>query len=264
VTTEQPPTGLYSPDGKHWWDGSTWQPVEGQAAPTPQQAAPTPQWGAPATQGTALAPRPGAPAPQWGTPPRKKGSSPVLLVGLVAVVALVVGGGAGFSFGNLSSSQISADGPSTPPPIPAEFPGNSQRYLQDVTVSQITQDWQATGPEWTCEPAGESAGLGGPSETAAQSTRCRAATVHTLTIEHDDDAQIRELNLSCQARAESEECRSIFTWLAEYPFPGQPDLRQQAGAWATENVASDLSTTIGRIHLEVRLEPHTIFATPAP
>ncbi|MEU8061273.1 hypothetical protein [Microbispora bryophytorum] len=66
-----PPGQLYSPDGRFWWDGAAWQPVQAPPPPgTPaQQGFTVPPPPGPATHDPSVPPPPGAPAQQGFTVP---------------------------------------------------------------------------------------------------------------------------------------------------------------------------------------------------
>jgi hypothetical protein len=205
-----------------------------------------------------MGPPPGA---RPGPPPRPPKPVPALVIAIpFAVIALIVGLIGGAVAGNTVSQPV---GPSAPPPIPPGFPRGEQRFLA-VTVPSIAQDWLVKGNSWTCEPNTDNT----PSRGGAHLTDCtpvgRLRNDINISIEHDDDTHVREVNASCTLGPGNPTCRAIFTDMAARVFPTDPGLQAQARTWTEQNMDSDNETTIGSVHLDASLEPQFLHATPAP
>jgi hypothetical protein len=234
--TDRPAT-QYSEDGHYWWDGNAWRPV----AATPAQP-----WG----------PLP----PSGGAGPLRERSQTTVLLGiLVAAVALLVGGTVGGAAGNSVNAPV---GPSAVPPIPAEFPSADQRYLQDVTVSQLAEEWLQQQNGFTCEQDPSITPTTGKERLDCWATGDLDLYVN-VTIDYDDETHVTSVSAGCDLQPGDPVCASLFSDLGGMVFSGQPDLQRQARDWAGQNVFSDGATTIGGVNLVVALEPHNITCTPA-
>ncbi|MEV4475893.1 hypothetical protein [Nonomuraea sp. NPDC049504] len=225
--------GQRSPDGRFWWDGSAWQPV--QTAPPP----PYPY-------------RPPAPRP-----PAKKG----LVLPLAAVTAaalvlgIVLGGGAGW----LTTEPRAGTAALT---FADDFPDVDDQYLPGVTLTLIVDEWMKKANSYTCTNK-----PGDPDtwSKAKQWMRCLPPDGQEnryVDIEYDAARRIRVLKATCHLGTRAEACTTLFATMADTALVPQPELRKRAMDWATKNAAGDRGTIIGGIRLQADLSPHSLRLTP--
>jgi hypothetical protein len=184
----------------------------------------------------------------------------VVLVTIAALVAgLVVGGISGAVAGSATSEP---HGPTAPPPIAADFPNQSKRYMPGVTLAVIAESWLKKGNNWTCAPDTESKRSSGAKQAMECSPRGDQKYDVYVDIEYDAENQIRWIKAACHYDPGAKYCNTFFANLGDALFDKQPELAKQASDWGGKNVDSDSSTVIGGIYLETKLSPHYMNAAP--
>lgn len=256
MTAGQAP-GPYSPDGRFWWDGTAWRPVQPSPGPQPGPAGPPPgsvgPWPGPGGPPYHLA----MPGPQ--PPPRAKRGLLLPLVGTV-IVALLLGGGIGGVVGLLTTE---VPGSPKPPAFAADFPGEEHQYLPDLTLAMVVDDWMKKSNSWRCEKEPADPNLW---SRAKQVMECeppddddRDMYVH---IEYDTDDRIRVLDATCRLGTYHDVCRSLFGTMADIALSPQGELREKAESWARKNAGSEKATIMGGVRLQANLEPNGLRITP--
>ncbi|MEO3805959.1 hypothetical protein [Nonomuraea sp. B1E8] len=227
-------TGRRSPDGRFWWDGTGWRPVQ-PPPPFPFQHAPSP-------------------AP---SPPRRK----ALLLPLAGVViaALVLGGVLGGAVGMLTTE---VRGSTAAPAFTDDFPDVGDQYLPGVTLSLIVEDWMKKANSWTCARK-----PGNPDtwSRAKQHMRCQPPGDdgrRYVDIEYDAADKIRVVKATCHLGTYEDACTTVFATMADAALVPQPKLRKRARSWAEKNAASERATIIGGLRLQASLSPHALRITP--
>ncbi|GAB1824066.1 DUF2510 domain-containing protein [Herbidospora sp. RD11066] len=163
-----------------WWDGSQWtdatHPLEGQEAPAPPEpseradieaapiaatavfsppapiTAPTPQWGATPPPAQPWGATSQLPMPHFGAPPKPPSPLPWVLggVGIVLVIALVVGGAFVLLNQTSGSGVISQPPPTTeqvPPPQPQDQLPPTEQPIPEEQVPQPQQPSISSFPQ---------------------------------------------------------------------------------------------------------------------
>lgn len=278
------PGPQYSPDGRFWWDGSAWRPVEqapGQAAgppapgtgptvpPPPPHAFPLlpPRPGAPGGPGAAGGPPPPAPSPGWGAPrPARTGSSLVAQLIVTILVCALPGALGGFVLANVTAPD--PQGPTAPPAIPANFPNKENRILPGVTVSMVADEWLKQANSYTCEET-EPPGGGVDKSMAPHAMECSAPgdAKYDLYVDiaYDNENEVREVEATCNYDPGAIACSSLFANLADLAFVAQPELRKKAADWAEKHTDTDDTTVLGGVRLIMSLEhPHSLRVIPEP
>ncbi|GAB3159202.1 hypothetical protein [Microbispora hainanensis] len=285
-----PPGWPYSPDGRFWWDGAAWQPV--QAAPPggpgqPGLAVPPPP-GAQAQPGLAVPPPPGPQAAQpyaagrqaWtpahhpaGPPgsgasvpvppgpdaPRRRGTAVFALVTAgVLIAALALGGVAGAAVGLATTEPVTDD---RAPSFPGRFPSEKQRYLPKVTVNMVAGNWLQAANAWRCARSTAT----DPVTGATMNTICRPgdASRMSVSIWHDGPDKVLSVKARCDLGVGSKACTSLFAMMADTLLSPDPTLRAQAESWAKKNAVKAAVTSVGGVRLETAVRPHTMEAVRA-
>ncbi|MEU6415500.1 hypothetical protein [Microbispora sp. NPDC046933] len=280
----------YSPDGRFWWDGTAWQPVQtpppgppaqqgltmppppGPATGHPSMASPWPQAPGPqaaqlyAVQQTPPYVPPGAgapsPAPSGVAPrPRRSGTAVFVLVTvgtLIAAPALggVVGGAVG-----LATTEPVTDAPA--PSFPARFPTGKQRYLPKVTLNMVAVNWLQAANSWRCArfPAPD------PLSGAKMGMICRPGDAARLSMSvqiwYDGPDKVLSVKARCDLGVRTKACTNLFSMMADSLLSPDRTLRKQAEAWAGKNADKAAVTAIGGVRLETSPRPHAMEAVPA-
>ncbi|MEO3796073.1 hypothetical protein ABGB14_38250 [Nonomuraea sp. B10E15] len=230
-------TGQRSPDGRFWWDGTGWRPVQ-PSPPFPFQHAPSP-------------------APSPPRPPRRR----ALLLPLAGVViaALVLGGVLGGAVG-LLTTEVRAS--TAAPAFADDFPDVGDQYLPGVTLTLIVDEWMKKANSWTC------ANRPGNPDTwsmAKQHMRCQPKGDdgrRYVDIEYDAADRIRVVRATCHLGTYEDACTTVFATMADAALVPQPKLRERARSWAQKNAASERATIIGGLRLQASLSPHALRITP--
>ncbi len=291
-----PPGWPYSPDGRFWWDGAAWQPVQTPPPPgTPAQqgltaapppwpatghpsaASPGPQTPGPQTPGPQAAqpyavqqtlpyapPGTGAPTPvpsDAGPRPRRAGTAAFVLVTVgTLIAALALGGVAGGAVG-LATTEPVTDAPA--PSFPGRFPTGKQRYLPRVTLTMVAVNWLQAANSWRCARSAVSDPLTG----AKMGMICRpgdAARLHmSVYIWYDGPDKVLSVKARCDLGVRSKACTSLFSMMADTLLSPDRTLRGQAEAWAGKNADKAAVTAIGGVRLETSPRPHSMEAVPA-
>jgi hypothetical protein len=243
VTTDEPPGRQYSEDGRHWWDGSKWQPVWGTALSNPP---------APSPESTAAPPR-------MSTAGQSRRIQGWLLLALVAGAAVLVGLVGGSTAGR---ATVRPHGPSAVPGFTAGFPTASQRYLQGVTVAAISRRWQANS--FTCGPATWYKPQSGEAKHMLQCDAPGGLDFDVyVQVNYDDEGHVSGVQAYCRLGPGKPYCKSMFVDFGNEVFRSQPSLQKQAADWCRQNVDSDSSTVIGGVRLVTSLQPASISAVAA-
>jgi hypothetical protein len=245
--TAQPPGQHYSPDGRFWWDGTGWRPVDA-APPGPAQLQPP--------LGTGFPP-PGNRIPR---PPSKAGFV-LALVGTMGAAALfggLVGGVAG-------ATSTEPPGSDTPPQLAAEFPTGERQYMTEVTLDVVVEDWMKKVNSWKCS---EKDGDPDAYVQTKKVTECSSPDDEDrdmfVTVGYDAPDKIKVVEATCRVGLKTNVCTTLASALADAVLSPQGNqLRDQAAKWATANVDSERATTVGGIRLTASLQPHRMTATPA-
>jgi hypothetical protein len=248
--TTQPSERHHSPDGRFWWDGTAWRPVD---APPPGPAPFQPPFGPAARPGPPAA---GFPPPGNVTPRRPSTAGFVL-----ALVCTLVGGLVGGLAGTASTEPPGID---TPPPFAAEFPTGERRYLKGVTLDWVVEDWMKRANSWTCTEQNR-----GPDGllAAERSTRCTPADNRGemyVTVGYDAADKVVSVQGTCSLGLKTKACTSLSAALVGRVLsPQGQQVRDQAFKWAEQNADSERTTIIGGVRLSASLDPHGMTATPA-
>jgi hypothetical protein len=245
--TAQPPGQHYSPDGRFWWDGTGWRPVD--VAPSgPAQIQPPVPTGFP-PPGTAIARRPA------------KAGFALALVGTLVATALV--GGIGGGIAGLGSTE--PPGNDTPPQLAAEFPTSERQYLPGVTLDLVIEDWMKKANSFKCsEKDGDSDAYLEAKKVAECSAPDDEDREIVVTVMYDAADKVKLVEASCRVGLKTEACTTTAGSLADTVLsPQGKQLRDQAAKWAEQNVDSERATTVGGIRLTASLDPHRMTATPA-
>ncbi|GAA3729481.1 hypothetical protein GCM10022225_08710 [Plantactinospora mayteni] len=299
--TDQPSGQRYSPDGRFWWDGTAWRPVEAvPPARAPGQLGPV-QFPPPAGQppvGPGRPPGtnqvgtnqvgtnqvgtnqvgagrpPGAPAPPGSGPglpgttfPPPRGGVPGrpskvgFLLGLVGTLVATALLG-GLVGGVAGMVTTEPPGNESAPGFAAEFPTGDRQYMTGVTLAAVVEDWMKKSNSWVCSDT-TSPETSGKSGKAMECLPADDDREMYVTIEYDADDKIKLVAGRCRVGLKSTPCTTLAASLADVVLSPQGDqLRKQAEKWATENADSERVTTIGGIRLEASLDPHGMTATP--
>ncbi|WP_143737118.1 hypothetical protein [Microbispora sp. GKU 823] len=256
MSAQPPAPGPYSPDGRFWWDGAAWQPVQSPSqAPAPLPPGPGQPYAMPSQPGAPHNPGPYAPP----AAPRPAGRGIGLVIGMV-IAGLLLGGGIGAAVG---LGTTSPKGGTTPPAFSAGFPGGDRRYLPGVTVAMIAEDWLKKANKWRCVKDRDAKKV---SSGAAQRIECEPPDDRgdmSVDIEYDKEDKIREVEATCWLGLHTTACTSLFSSMADTVMIPQKSLRKKAADWAAKNADSERATSIGGIHLEGDLSPHGMRITPA-
>ncbi|XVQ83310.1 hypothetical protein ACQP2K_31395 [Microbispora siamensis] len=283
-----PPGWPYSPDGRFWWDGAAWQPVNtpppappaqqgvtvppppGPATGHPSTASPWPQ--TPGAQGPQpyvvqqapphAPPGTGAPTPFDAAPrPRRAGTAVFVLVTMgTLIAALVLGGVAGGAVG-LATTEPVTDAPA--PSFPGRFPTGKQRYMPKVTLNMVAVNWLQAANSWRCARSAAPDPLTG----AKMGMICRpgaAARLHmSVYIWYDGPDKVLSVKARCDLGVRAKACTSLFSMMADTLLSPDRPLRGKAEAWAGKNADKAAVTAIGGVRLETRPRPHSMEAVPA-
>ncbi|MEQ4306228.1 hypothetical protein ABNF97_33410 [Plantactinospora sp. B6F1] len=269
--TVQPPGQRYSPDGRFWWDGTAWRPVEA-APPTgpagqpghgpfqPPSGVPGSS-GAPGPSGFPASGSPGTafPPPRGAVPGRPSKAGFLLALVGTLVAAAVLGGLIGGVTGMVTTEPPGND---SAPPFAAEFPTGERRYMTGVTLALVVEDWLKKANSWVCtdKPDAE------PFSRATKALECTPPGDEgdmRVTVEYDADDKVRVVTSTCRLGLKTKACTTLAATLADTVLTPQGDqLRKQASEWATKNADSERVTTIGGIRLEASLSPHGMTASP--
>lgn len=282
--------GPYSPDGRFWWDGTAWQPVQppppdpatGQPHPQshPQQQQqpaapyqpppPQPQYGPPGQPGFqrqgfqqhGFQAPPGYPVPPGGgtpRPPRSRSGFVLLTIG-TAIAALVLGGIIG---GVVGLTTTKPKGENVVPAFAEKFPDADAQYLPGVTLSMIVDDWMKTANKWKCtkDPNVEDLYSRAKAQIKCEPPDDRGDMY--VDIEYDADDKIKVVEASCWLGVHTKACKSLAATMADAVLAAQPKLRKKAQKWAEQNAGSERATTIGGIRFEGNLDPNGMQALPA-
>ncbi|MEO3924200.1 hypothetical protein ABGB07_10120 [Micromonosporaceae bacterium B7E4] len=285
--TAQPSGQRYSPDGRFWWDGTGWRPVDA-APPGPAPGQPGPAWSPPpfgpspaaanpsgagrppGGAGPGGLPGPGLPGPGLpgtafppprGAVPRRPSKAGFLLALVGTLVATAVLGGLVGGIAGMVTTE--PPGNDSAPQFAAEFPTAERQYMTGVTLAVVAEDWMKKSNSWVCTDATTPE----TSERSRKTMECRPPDDDEremyVTIEYDADDKIKLVGGRCRAGLKSKPCTTLAASLADAVLSPQGDqLRGQAEKWATENADSERVTTIGGIRLEASLDPHGMTATP--
>jgi hypothetical protein len=265
--TAQPPERLYSPDGRFWWDGTGWQPVDGpppvpaQFQPPPGSAGQPPAGPANLPPGQPGFPGPGFPPPGNAIPRRPPRAGYVLALVGTLVASALVGGLAGGIAGAVSTEPPGID---APPEFAAEFPTAEKQYLTGVTLDLVVENWMKKVNSFTCaEKDGDAEGRI-PSKKVMECRPPDEDDKDYVTVAYDAADKIKSVTTYCGAGLKTISCRTLAGSMADAVLkPQGRQLRDQAWKWAEQNVDSERGTIIGGIRLTASLQPHSMTATPA-
>ncbi|WP_030505329.1 hypothetical protein [Microbispora rosea] len=294
-----PPGWPYSPDGRFWWDGTAWHPVQAPPPGPPAQPGLTvpPPPGPPAQPGLTVPPPPGfdaghpsvsspwprtfppqgaepyaagqqTPAPAYGppgppglNPPRRRGTAVFALVTAgTLIAALALGGIAGAAVGLATTEPVTDD---RAPSFPGRFPSGKQRYLPKVTVDMVAVNWLQAANAWRCAKSAAP----DPVTGATMGMICRpgdAARLHmSVYIWHDGPDKVLSVKARCDLGVGSKACTSLFAMMADTLLSPDRTLRERAEGWAKKNAGKEATTSLGGIRLQTALRPHSMEAVPA-
>lgn len=300
--TSQPPAPQYSPDGKFWWDGTSWQPVGAppQAPAVPAQFPPgqpraatnppgTSQVGGAPGAGAAGSVTPFGPVAPYGpagpfgpaapfgpagsygpagpASPRpgatpRRPSKTGFILALIGTLVATAVLG-GIVGGVTGLVTTEPPGSDTPPVFASKFPNGARQYLPKVTLAAVVDDWLKKANAWKCADESAEDLFSG----ATKAMECHPPDDDGdmyVNIEYDAPDKVRVVRSTCRLGLKSKACTTLSSTLADAVLaPHGDELRAQAAKWATENAASERVTTIGGIRLEADLDaPAGMSATP--
>jgi hypothetical protein len=240
VSQQAPPQ--YSPDGRWWWDGYKWRPINAGDLPEPGAGA-APPISADEEQG-----------PPANPSQRSSFRLPVSLpVALAAGAALLVLVGAMVAVPPVVSAMVSAllprpqqsEAPSQPKAVPTArvTPGRDpHRYMPGLTVSDITRTLEAHG--FTCQ--GPRPVSIDPILKAWVCTEQDSQSRQTVSIWARDDQRVNLIDsMAAQdgQKVPPATALSLFDQVAPLPFKSQPDVGQQARTWVHDHIADQYTVT---------------------
>jgi len=193
--------------------------------------------------------------------PRKPGGAVTILLILGAViVGGVLGGGPGAVAAYLTTQP---DGPTAPPVMLPEFPDAARRYLPDLTVAGLADDWLEKANGYKCSPSDITTRRSQAKNLMSCTTTEAGLSSMDVDIEYDGDAQIQYVSVRCGHKPGSNYCKTLFAGLGDALFFRRRELAKQAAEWAGKNVDGDnINTSIGGVRLSVDLGSHSITAIP--
>ncbi|MEN3534034.1 hypothetical protein AAH991_02875 [Microbispora sp. ZYX-F-249] len=290
----------YSPDGRFWWDGRAWQPVQppppgspaqqGLGVPPPpgfpeqQHPVVPPPPGPAARQGFSVPPQPPGPhaaqpyavrqgqpyappdaaaptPPGVASPGRRRGTGVFVLVTVgTLIAALALGAVTGAAIG-LATAEPVTD--ASAPAFPGRFPTAKQRYLPKVTVDMVAVNWLQAANAWTCAKSAAPDPLTG----AKMGMICRPgdAARHQMSVSiwYDGPDKVVSVKAGCKLGVGTKACTSLFAKMADTLLSPARSLRAKAEKWAGENADRAAVTAIGGIRLQTSPRPHSMEAVPA-
>jgi len=198
-------------------------------------------------------------------PPARVARGPGTAVTILLILgALIVGGLCGGAPGAVAGYVTSQpDGPTAPPSMPAEFPDAARRYLPDLKVADLADDWLARSNGWKCAPSDSQTRTSAAKNQVSCEPTEQSRYGVSAQIEYDGDTQIEYAEVTCGLKPGANYCETLFAALGDALFPHRPELGKQAEEWAGKNVDGDnTSTAIGGIRLTIELSPHRVRAIP--
>jgi hypothetical protein len=176
------------------------------------------------------------------------------------IVGGLCGGGPGAVAGYVTTEP---DGPTAPPSMRPAFPDAARRYLPDLKVADLADNWLVKPNGYRCAPSDSPTRISeAKNRMSCEPTEEGLSAVDAL-IEYDGDTQLQYVGVTCGFKPGANYCKTLFANLGDAIFPRRPELAKQAQEWAGKNVDGDnITTTIGGVRLTIELSPHRMTVIP--
>jgi hypothetical protein len=219
----QDPGAPRSDDGRWWWDGRQWQPVNSApAASSPSTSlSPIP---------TSEAPKPGLPVGGW------------IAIAVVAILLVgALGGGGALLLAHRSQPQPGAT-PSGLPPGLNQLNQITNSYFKGVTVDDFVSPLGDLG--YSCTKG--TAALKEIADCRMEADDFSYSASAAISWRPASEAEVYGVNADVfGSPAPSDVAKQLFEALVVVPFKGNAGQAQQAKAWVDSTLLSGGSTKIG-------------------